>query len=266
MGRISDLIPPLYFKRESELGDFIDSLDIEVSTLEDEVAKITDLVDVDRCPEEYLPYLGALTNCPLLGSDPKLLRRQIRNWPYILKVKGTEKSLEIFLNSIGVTEYKIRTWFRDADGDYTEDKPDGEPFLHEDGLWRNVRTHYFSVEVTWNGEFFLNWREWRADFIQMIKHWMERVKPFHAELLRWQSNIKSEDSLHLYLGIATFRRKHIKLYPEAVKPGVATLYHGVATSRFGWVKVMPERVKGAEGRLYAGVAVVVTKNITISER
>ena len=112
MGRISDIIPSLYYQNPNDLIKFVDALDVEVNLLEKQVAGITDLINVDKCPDDKLVYLAALTNCPLIGNDPILWRRQIKNWPYLLKMKGTELSLDIFLNSIGATVHNVRTFFK----------------------------------------------------------------------------------------------------------------------------------------------------------
>ncbi len=200
MGRISDIVPPLYFSGKNDVKKFIDALDVEITAIEKEIKKIPELVDVDRCEDDKLPYLAAITNAPLVGENPVLRRRQIRNWPYLLKIKGTQRSLEVYLNSIGATDHHISTYFRDVDGEYTEDKPEGEPFLDENGIWRNVRTHYFGIETTWENNHYLNWREWHEEFIELVSFWLKRLKPFHAELLKWDTCIKDTEELDLYVG------------------------------------------------------------------
>ena len=89
MARILDLIPPLYRSDGDDLSGFLSELEPEIESLEKKIKGFTDLIDVDRCPEEFLPYLAALTNAPMLGDSPHLWRRQIRNWPWLLKYKGT---------------------------------------------------------------------------------------------------------------------------------------------------------------------------------
>ena len=185
MGRISDIIPGLYYGGNNDLIRFTDALDVEVSSLEKQVRGITDLINVDKCPDEKLPYLAALTNCPLIGDDPVFWRKQIKNWPYILKLKGTERSLELVLDSIGAQSWAIKTFFRDAGGGYVTDKPKGTPFQDNSGLWHNIRTHYFGVEFTLSKDFVerQNYR-WNVDDVKKkLNFWFERGKPYHAELL-----------------------------------------------------------------------------------
>lgn len=184
MGQILDLLPSMYHRNENNLAPFIRALEPSLEHIERKIDDFTALTDVDRCPAEYLPYLAALTNVPLVGEDPRLWRRQIRNWPWLLKIKGTERSLAVFLQSIGAKEYVLYTWFRDANGDLVLDKPQGEPFLNQaTGVWHNIRTHYFSIEMILDEEFLYLYKASQADLVEKVLPWMERTKPFHAELL-----------------------------------------------------------------------------------
>ncbi|MBQ7264118.1 MAG: hypothetical protein IJR14_10435, partial [Synergistaceae bacterium] len=183
MARISDVVPPLY--RGSNLDGFTAALDPETEALRRKIRALPSLIDIDGCPDDKLPYLAATIGCPLIGEDPKYWRKQIAAWPWLLKTKGTQRSLELVLESIGADRWEIRTWFRDASGGYVTDPPGGDPFLSPtDGLWRNSRTHYFSVEI-WMGSQVLQDED--AFYVDEIKErlglWMERGKPFHAELL-----------------------------------------------------------------------------------
>ena len=200
MGRISDVIPPLYYDSKNDLIRYTDCLDVEIKELEQKIKGITDLINIDKCPDDKLPYLAALTNCPLMGNNPVLWRRQIKNWPYLLKIKGTALSLDVFLNSIDVDEHKIYTFFRDADGNLIEEKPDGEPFKKEDGLWYNIRTHYFDLDIIYNEGHYLSWTEWHDDFLRNINIWLTRAKPFHSELRKLNVYLNREDELHLVAG------------------------------------------------------------------
>ncbi len=184
MGRISDIVPGMYHSGENELIPFLRAFEPTVAKLERKIGDFASLVDVDRCPAEYLPYLAALTNVPLVGDDSRLWRRQIRNWPWLLKIKGTERSLAVFLQSIGAKEYTLHTWFRDSHGNFVEKKPQGEPFYNQSsGLWHNIRTHYFSIEIILDEEYLHLYSASQADIVEMILPWLERTKPFHAELL-----------------------------------------------------------------------------------
>ena len=210
MGRISDLLPAIYYDKQNDLIRFTDCLDLEVKQLEQKVREITDLINVDKCPEDKLPYLAALTNCPLMGRDPSLWRRQIKNWPYLLKIKGTALSLEVFLNSIDVDEHKLYTFFRDTEGNLVEYKPPGEPF-EKDGIWYNIRTHYFDLDIIYNDEHYLTWSEWHDDFLRNISFRLTRAKPFHSELRKLNVILTRKEELHLIVGAGVVSGVHHKI-------------------------------------------------------
>jgi hypothetical protein len=183
MGQITDLIPCLYHGAENEIIGFVGQVEPETDRIQEKIKGITALVNVDRCPDEFLPYLAAMTNAPIIGDNPSIWRKQIRNWPYLLKIKGTARSFEIFLDSLGITESAIRTYWRDSAGDYVEEKPEGEPYFDmATGLWRNSKSHYFGLELFW-GLSVMPWHDWSQNLWERITPWMERAKPFHAELL-----------------------------------------------------------------------------------
>ena len=185
MGRIADIIPSLYYNKENDLINFVNALDVEVSALERHVRGIIDLINVDKCPDDKLPYLAALTNCPLIGQDPVFWRKQIKNWPYILKLKGTEKSLALVLDSIEASSWNIRTYFRDTNGNYVTEKPSGQPFKDDKGIWHNIRTHYFGIDFTVSEDFAKRenyaWND--EELKEKLLFWLERGKPYHSELL-----------------------------------------------------------------------------------
>lgn len=185
MGRIVSAIPGFYHSGDNDLIRFAEILDADIKGLERQVRGITDLINVDKCPDDKLPYLAALTNCPLIGNDPVLWRRQIKNWPYILKLKGTERSLELVLDSIDAASWNIKTFFRDAGGGYITTKPTGQPFKDSNGLWYNIRTHYFGIEFTLSKNFVEKQDfNWDVDEVKdKLSFWFERGKPYHAELL-----------------------------------------------------------------------------------
>ena len=183
--RISDIIPGLYYKKPNDLIKFVNALDVEIAELEKQISGITDLINVDKCPDDKLIYLAGLTGCPLIGTNPAFWRRQIKSWPYILKLKGTKRSLELVLNTIDADNWNIKTFFRNSNGDYTTEKPDGEPFKDFQGVWCNSRTHYFAVELTMSKDFVERENySWDIDDIkEKLNFWINNGKPFHSELL-----------------------------------------------------------------------------------
>ena len=251
MGRISDIIPSLYYQEPNNLIKFVNVLDVEVDFLEKQVAGITDLINVDKCPDDKLVYLAALTNCPLIGNDPILWRRQIKNWPYLLKMKGTELSLDIFLNSIGATVHNVRTFFKDEAGNLTENVTP-------------IRSHMFDLDITWEDKQFVNWYEWDNDFASKIKIWIERVKPFHAELRRLTSIIPVQEQKNLFAGIASglsgFRT--IKLdRPEAPKQN--KFFFAPAQGLSGNRIINISRPNGDKNKIYYGIGTAKFRAISL---
>jgi len=185
--RISDIIPGLYYKEPNGLIKFVQALDVEIAEIEKQISGITDLINVDKCPDDKLVYLAALTGCPLIGTDPVFWRRQIKSWPDVLKLKGTKRSLELVLNTLGAESWNINTYFRDANGNYTTQKPDGEPFQDNKGVWRNSRTHYFGIELFLSKDFVERENySWDFDEIkEKLYFWIGSGKPFHSELLNF---------------------------------------------------------------------------------
>ncbi|MDR1379650.1 MAG: phage tail protein [Synergistaceae bacterium] len=107
MGQIIDLIPSLYHGTENELTGFVEQTEPEIERIQEKIKGITALINVDRCPDKFLPYLAALTNVPIIGENPTTWRKQIRNWPYLLKHKGTAWGFNIFLDSLGISESSV---------------------------------------------------------------------------------------------------------------------------------------------------------------
>ncbi|MBR1604249.1 MAG: hypothetical protein IJ667_12545 [Synergistaceae bacterium] len=232
MGRISDIVPSLYFSGKNNLKKFLDALDVTVDELESKIKELPSLIDVDACPDDKLPYLAALTGCPLVGEDNILRRRQIRNWPHLLKLKGTQKSLELYLNSIGAGQHKIMTYFRDADGSYIETKPDGEPFKGADGLWYNIRTHYFGLEIVWDNHEYLRWQGWNEDLEERMAFWMKNFKPFYAELLKWYNLIYEQSNLNINVSTGLFISPYLTIEPALNDRADAKNFISVGTGLF----------------------------------
>ena len=254
MGRIADIIPSLYYQKPNDLIKFVNALDYEVDFLEKQIAGITDLINVDRCPDDKLVYLAALTNCPLIGNDPVLWRRQIKNWSYLLKMKGTELSLDIFLNSIGATVHNVHTFFRDEAGNLAENK--SEDFA--------IRSHMFDLDITWENKRFVNWYEWDNDFASKIKIWIERVKPFHAELRKLTSIIPVQEQKNLYAGIASgvSGNRIIKLdRPEAPKGNKFFIAFAGGLSGSSIINI--SRPDGDKNKIYCGIGTVKFRAISL---
>tara|TARA_R110000765_G_scaffold313179_1_gene406214 strand:+ start:5702 stop:8728 length:3027 start_codon:yes stop_codon:yes gene_type:complete len=69
------------------------------STIED----LGNLVDIERCPGEFLPQLASLIGWKLMTGDIDRWRAQLRKAVYLYKAKGTRKSLEEALELVFTT-------------------------------------------------------------------------------------------------------------------------------------------------------------------
>lgn len=186
MGKIlTDLLPFLYHTAPNDIFDYLAALEPSLEYIEGKYSTLTDLVNVDKCPIEYLSYLADTVNAPLIGGNPSLWRNQIKQWPEILRIKGTEKSIKLFLSVMGFSRSDIKTYWRDEKGDYVTDKPEGLPFKGADGIWYNSRTHYFSLALHWTDGSAVG-SEPDSDTLEFVKRWLPRVKPIYAEILAYE--------------------------------------------------------------------------------
>ena len=58
------------------------------------------LYDIERCPEELLPYMADLIGWNLLGNDTRRWRTQLRHIVSIYKRKGTKESIQTLVNLV----------------------------------------------------------------------------------------------------------------------------------------------------------------------
>ena len=211
-GLISSNIPRIYY-REGDLEPFLRAIDEELSSIEKWIDNIPNLADVDTCEEYALPYLAATIHCPLWGQSPAMWRKQIKNWPYICRMKGTKRGLRYFFDAFGFIAEKIETYWRDNHGEYVIDKPAGAPYLDTStGLWNNSKTHYFGLELSYDDNFAdVNYHPDLINATANIMEWIEWVKPFHAELLK------------------VFIKKYLKEQTQTIYTGIADMLSGTAT-------------------------------------
>ena len=188
-GIITDLFPYMYHVGRNKLIGYMECLEPEIEYVRERYKGIPSLIDVNTCPEVYLPYLASMTDCPLIGDEPRLWRQQIKAWPGILRTKGTETSIVTLLEKVGLTKVKVETYWRDGAGGYVTEKPTGDPIYDEtSGLWLNSRTHYFTLALsTPSGELL------STEDMATIKRLLPYVKPHHAEILEYQLYGRFED-------------------------------------------------------------------------
>ena len=72
---------------------FIKAFSYSFYDTNNDVTKLTSLLDIEKCPDNLLPYLGDLIGWRVYGSSPSAWRRQIRNAVNLYKQKGTKEGL-----------------------------------------------------------------------------------------------------------------------------------------------------------------------------
>lgn len=187
-GRITELLPRIYHNEDAKLIEFVELLEPEIDEIESLTAGITEIIDIDKTPSKYLSYVAAMTNVPLVGDSPALWRRQIKKWPSILKIKGTEKSIELAFETLGIESVEIATFWRDADGNLTDARPSGTPFKDSGGVWRNSKTHYFSVLLFLSTDSGGHAVQLPTEQLHAV---LKSVKPIYAELVEFSSGVQS---------------------------------------------------------------------------
>ena len=65
-----------------------------------EAKELETLVDIDSCPDEYLPYLADLIGWTLIGPDASRHRNQLRQAVAIYKAKGTKRSVQGMVDTV----------------------------------------------------------------------------------------------------------------------------------------------------------------------
>ena len=88
---------------EEEAGPFSRAMKAFSFSFADRNAETTELetlVDIDSCPDEFLPYLADLIGWTLVGPDSTSHRNQLRQAVSIYKAKGTKRSVQNVVDTV----------------------------------------------------------------------------------------------------------------------------------------------------------------------
>ena len=88
---------------EEEAGPFSRAMKAFSFSFADRNAEATELetlVDIDSCPDEFLPYLADLIGWNLVGPDSTRHRNQLRQAVSIYKAKGTKRSVQNVVDTV----------------------------------------------------------------------------------------------------------------------------------------------------------------------
>jgi phage tail-like protein len=110
---IYDTSAVLATKRDSAgpLLGFLKALSYGAYDVDAIIEDLTDLLDIDACPPEFLEYLGKMIGWVMIGGDVESWRAQLRSAVYMYKSKGTKRAL---INAISFVFPKPITTFDPA--------------------------------------------------------------------------------------------------------------------------------------------------------
>ena len=92
-----------YLDDENIIGPFhnlIKAFSYSFADYSNNVDRLEVLTDINKCPDEYLPYLAELIGWKLLGSEPDRWRLQLVNAVNIYRTTGTKKSIQFAVDSV----------------------------------------------------------------------------------------------------------------------------------------------------------------------
>lgn len=109
---------PKAFRENTKLStiQMCDEADDQLGSLYDEIINLKYLMDIERCPDKYLSFLGYLNNAGIINSDNETTKRQkIDIATASHKIRGSwENQVKIFMDAI--TGYSAEI-FRATDSD-----------------------------------------------------------------------------------------------------------------------------------------------------
>ena len=95
-----ELLPEIY--RDEETKRFVDILEKALRDVEFDIERLWTLIDPDRCPKEFLPYLAKTLGWELIGNEEESWRLQVRYAQQILKAGGRAEAIMLLLRSFGL--------------------------------------------------------------------------------------------------------------------------------------------------------------------
>ena len=125
MGKLYNRLPPLYPKEDTRgiLRDFLSALEIGGhNILLSDIQKLPDLLDIDKCPDKFLPLLSELFGYEYSVQIPAFYQRRILKVIVDLyKRKGTKSAVKFIAREISGFEAEIveNTNFESQDIDLT---------------------------------------------------------------------------------------------------------------------------------------------------
>ena len=97
---LSSTLIPTKFANSGSLSKFLRALGYASYDVHHVVDSLSDLIDIDDCPPEFLDYLATLIGWKLIGNDATQWRQQLRNAVVSYRMKGTASGLDAVVEYI----------------------------------------------------------------------------------------------------------------------------------------------------------------------
>jgi len=91
---VSSTLIPTKFSNSGSLQKFLKALGFASYDIHHVVDSLSDLIDIDNCPQEFLNYLATLIGWKTVGSNVEEWRQQLRNAVTAYTMKGTASGLD----------------------------------------------------------------------------------------------------------------------------------------------------------------------------
>lgn len=97
-----------------DLRQFIQIMAVTLDEIKNYIDSFVEVFDIDRCEDQYLPYIATILGYDLNRSDSTASqRRQLKNAVAWYKVKGTFESFKILFYSLGYKINLLELWTED---------------------------------------------------------------------------------------------------------------------------------------------------------
>ena len=97
---VSSTLLPTKFSNSGSLQKFLKAVGFASYDIHHVVDSLSDLIDIDNCPQEFLSYLATLIGWKTIGSNVTEWRQQLRNAVTAYTMKGTASGLDAVVEYI----------------------------------------------------------------------------------------------------------------------------------------------------------------------
>ena len=101
---ISTEVTPNDTQSNGPFRRLLDAMSFSIYDVNSEIDNLGIIYDIDKCPEQYLPYIAQLIGWKLFGHNVDKWRAQLKNAVKIYKAKGTKKALQLAVDTVFGTD------------------------------------------------------------------------------------------------------------------------------------------------------------------